>query len=215
MKKFVIIILLIAAAFIGYLAWSYFASSTSNTLIVPSGQIGSQKTSSTGSNLKNLQDNFLNSVKNNINTAKTFIEQIPQDVANTFNDLIDNTKNTAKNNLDAILQTTSSPASAPISGSPVPSGSASQNLSAQPHVCSIVPKGTLAGYGIDQPFTGAQVASYKVDWGDGESANGLFGNGEQSIVVSHSYSQLGTYSVTFQVISSSTSFITSRSVCVK
>lgn len=223
MKKLGLILLLCIAAFLGYLVWSYFAGSASNTLIVLPGQPGNQKPSSANDNTKSTQTDFLSYVKKQIDAAKKFVWEIPQDAANTFNNLIDNTKNTAKENLINILGPTSSTASSPgvsqsVAGNQQAAnagGSPGQNLSAEPHVCSIVSRGSLIGYGIDQPFINSQEVSYDIAWGDGQNAKGIFKNGDQSVTVSHSYSQTGTYSVTFQVISSSTSFTTSRSVCVK
>ena len=215
MKKLGYIILIVAVSFSGYLVWSYFASTASDTLIVPAGQADNKNPSVLGANIKNFQDDFLGSAKKKIEEAKIFIENIPQAANDIFNDFIDKTKDTAKEKIITILEATSSLASVPISGNPGIVAGAPQDLSAQPRVCSIVSKGESVGYGIDQPFGDGQKVSYKIAWGDGQSASGLFASGEQRIVVSHSYSVAGVYSVVFEVMSSSTSFTTSRSVCVK
>ncbi len=219
MKKFGLILLLVVASFSAYLVWSYFASSTSNKLIVPAGQAGNNKSSPADKDIKSLQNDFLSSVKKNIDTAKSFVEQIPQAANQVFNDLVNETKDTVREKLNIILETTSSPAfppsSAPISVNPGISGGISQNSPKEPNVCFIVSKGTLVGYGIGQPFPGMEETSYKIDWGDGKTVNGLLHNGDKNVVVSHSYAELGTYSIVFQLTSSSTTLTASRSVCVK
>jgi len=219
MKKLGFIILLVIVSFSAYLVWSYFASSTSDTLVVPIGQTGNQKLSAASKNLKSLQNDFLNSVKKQIDTAKSFVEQIPQATTDVFNNLIDNTKNTVRENLNTILETTSSPAAspanAPAAGNLAISGGTSQNLPAEPNVCFVVSKGESVDYGIDQPFPGMEGTSYKVDWGDGQTVKGLFHSGDKNVVVSHSYAQQGTYSIIFRLTSSSTVLTASRSVCVK
>lgn len=223
MKKLGLILLLTVVSFSAYLVWSYFASSTSDTLVVPPGKTGIQKSSSTSSNLKNLQTDFLSSVKKQIDAAKTFVEQLPQDATDAFNNLIDNTKNTAREKLNTILETTSSPinssSSAPISRNIAinngTGGVATQNSSIEPSVCFVVSKGESISYGIDQPFPGMEGASYKIEWGDGKTINGLFHTGDKNVVVSHSYAELGTYSIVFQLMNGSTTLAASRSVCVK
>ncbi|MDO8664244.1 MAG: hypothetical protein Q7K44_01685 [Candidatus Liptonbacteria bacterium] len=215
MKKLGLILLLVVVSFFLYLVWSYFASSTSDTLVVPAGQAGNSKSSPVDKDIKSLQSDFINSVKKNIDTAKSFVEQIPEAANNVFNDLVAQTKDTAREKLITILETTSSPASAPISANPGISGGISQNSPTEPNVCFIVSKGTLVGYGIDQPFPGMEETSYKIAWGDGETINGLFHSGDKNIIVSHSYARQGTYSIIFQLTSSSTTLTASRSVCVK
>ncbi len=219
MKKLGLIILLVVVSFFLYLVWSYFASSTSDTLVVPTVQVGNNKLSTAGEDIKSLQSDFINSVKNRIGETKLFVEQIPQAANQVFNDLVDKTKDMAKEKLNTILETTSSTAlpsvPPPASGNPVISGGTSQNSPTEPNVCFVVSKGTSVDYGIDQPFPGMQGTSYKIAWGDGETVNGLFHSGDKNIVVSHSYARQGTYSIIFQLTSSSTTLTASRSVCVK
>lgn len=215
MKKLGFIILLVVVSFSAYLVWSYFASSVSDTFVVPANQERNNKSSPAGKDIKGLQSDFINSVKEKIDAAKTFVEQIPQAANNAFNDLVTQTKDTAKEKLITILDATSSPASAPVSINPGTGAGASQNPPAEPNVCFVVSKGTLVGYGIDQPFPGMEETSYKIDWGDGKTISGLFHSGDKNIVVSHSYAELGTYSIVFRLTDGSTTLTASRSVCVK
>ena len=215
MKKLGLILLLVVVSFFLYLVWSYFASSTSDTLVVPANQAGNDKPSTTGKDIKSLQSDFINSVKEKIGAAKSFVEQIPQAANDAFNDLVAQTKDTAKEKLIDILETTSSPVSAPISANQGTGSGTSQNPATEPNVCFVVSRGTLVGYGIDQPFPDMEETSYKIDWGDGKTINGLFHSGDKNIVVSHSYTELGTYSIVFQLTNGSTTLTASRSVCVK
>ncbi len=215
MRKLGLILLLIVVLFFLYLVWSYFASSTSDTLVVPAGQAGTNKISQGGKDVKNLQADILSSAIKKIDSVKSFVEQIPEAATNAFNDLIDKTKDTAREKLITILEATSSPVSQPLPGSPVTGGDTPQNSSTEPHVCFVVSKGELVGYGIDQPFPGMEGTSYKITWGDGEAVNGAFHSGDKNVVVSHSYAEQGTYSIVFQLISGATTLTASRSVCVK
>ena len=213
MKKFGVILSIFAAAGLSYFAWGYFNNSTSDTVIAPSGK---NKIVATG---KNLQGNILDSGKKQLESAKSFAENISGQAGNAFNGLIDGAKNTLKEQLDSILETTSSPSSslalAPVAVKPSIVSGTAQNSSAEALVCFVVSKGESIEYGIDQPFAGAAATSYKIDWGDGQGANGVFHAGDQNVVVSHSYSQSGTFPVVFQLTSSSTTLTASRSVCVK
>lgn len=215
MKKFGVILLISAAAGLSYFAWGYFNNSASYTVIAPSGK---NKIAATG---KNLQGNILDSGKKQLESAKSFVENISGQAGNAFSGLIDGTKNTLKEQLDNILETTSSPSSssslalAPIPAKPSIVSGPAQNSSAEALVCFVVSKGESIEYSIGQPFAGATAASYKIDWGDGQGINGVFHAGDQNVVVSHSYSQPGTFPAAFQLTSGSTTLTASRSVCVK
>lgn len=220
MKKFVTILLIFIAAFSAYLAWSYFSVSGPDTASAPSAKSGNNKLSQNSGNLNSLQADILNAGEKQIDAAKSLAAQIPAVINNSLNSLLDQTKNAIKDKIDPLLQTTSSPAIQPppqpvsISTGTAASG-APQGSPAEPSVCFVVSKGASVDYGIEQPFSGSQGTSYKIDWGDGEAANGTFPSGTQTIFVSHSYSQQGTFLVVFTLTSSSTVLTASRSVCVK
>jgi len=219
MKKFGLILFIFIAAFSAYLVWSYFAVSGPGAASVPAAKSGNHKLSQNGNNLSNLQENILSSGEKQIKAAKSFVAQIPNTADNVFNGIVDQTKNIIREKLNPILETTSSPAfqpaPPPVSISTGTASGSSQNSSAEPSVCFVVSKGASVDYGIEQPFSGARDTSYKIDWGDGEAANGTFPSGTQTIFVSHSYYRQGTFSVVFTLTSSSTTLTASRSVCVK
>ena len=215
MKKFGIIFFILIALFFAYLAWSYFAFPSPDTAAVRAGKA----LNNSGKSINGFQEDILSSGKKQIEAAKSFVAQIPEAAANAINDIVDQTKDTIREKLNPLLETTSSPAyqpvPLPISGNFGASSGTAQNLSTEPNVCSVISRGTAIGYGIDNPFLAGQETKYKIAWGDGEAVNGTFQSGEQNVVVSHSYAQQGTYSITFQVMSSSTTLTVSRSVCVK
>ena|SRR3989338_3455924 len=223
MKKIGLILLLCVALFFLYLVWSYFASSTSDTLVVPTVQIGNNKSSPSNKNTQNFQEDILNFGKNKIDAVKSFIEQIPKTVSSAFNSAIDQTKNTTREKLNTILETTQAPYSSTISGvsgnpangSTQAGGDSVQSSSTELQVCFIVSRGTLVDYRIDQPFPATQETLYKIEWGDGENINGLFHSGDKNVLVSHTYAWQGNYSAIFKLMSGSTTLTVSRSVCVK
>ncbi len=211
MKKFGYFLLISAVLASLYFGWNYMVGTNPDAVIS-----GKNKVPAAG---KNLQGNILDSGKKQIESAKSFVENISGQAGDALGGLVDNTKRTLKKQLDSILETTSSPSSTLnypfVPAKPFVVSGTAQNSSADPLVCYVVSKGESIEYGMDQPFNGASGISYKVDWGDGQNASGIFRAGDQNIVVSHSYAQQGTYPVVFKLISTSTTLTASRSVCVK
>ncbi|HUX35913.1 MAG TPA: PKD domain-containing protein [Candidatus Paceibacterota bacterium] len=218
MKKFGFILLVLLLAVSAYLAWSYFAISDTGKTASQISLTGNGAILS-GSDVKNLQDEIITSGKSGIETVKSLAAQIPEAANGAIGNIINQAKNAIKEKIDPLLQTTSSPAlQTGIQSVPVSTGTASgspQSQSSEPSVCFAVSEGTSVSYGIEQPFSGTSETSYKIDWGDGETASGIFQSGEQNIFVSHSYAQQGNFSVIFTLTNSSTVLTASRSVCVK
>ncbi len=213
MRKFGIFLLILAAAALLYFGWNYMAATNPDTVIS-----GSNKISVAG---KNLQGSILDSGKKQIESAKSFVENIPEQAGDVLGGLVDSAKKTLKNQLDSILETTSSPSSTLtldyplVTAKPSAVSGTAQISSSEPSVCFVVSKGESIEYGIEQPSGNASGTAYKVDWGDGQNASGAFNAGDRNIVVSHSYSQQGTYSVVFKLTGGSATLTASRSVCVK
>ena len=218
MRKISFGLLLFIGLLFSYLIWNYVTDQTSDTAIVPIYQ------------KENSKEIFFDSGKKKIDEAKSFMEKIPETANRIFGDLIGRTKDIAREKIDTILETpalpeagapdasagtTSSPVFSPASPNAANSNNPSQNPSTEFQVCSVVSKGTLVDYSIDQPFPNAEETSYKIIWGDKETINGLFHSGDRRIIVSHTYQQQGTYSITFQLMNGSTTLTVSRSVCVK
>ncbi|MBI4086057.1 MAG: PKD domain-containing protein [Candidatus Liptonbacteria bacterium] len=214
MRKIGFGLLLFIGLLFSYLIWNYVTGQTSNTKIVPPYQ------------KENSKEIFFDSGKKKIDEAKSFIEQIPEAAGRVLGDLIDRTKDIAGEKISAILGTPTlpkagapavnvGPTSSPASPNAANGNNPVQNSSAEFQVCSVVSKGTLVDYSIDQPFPNAEETSYKIIWGDKETVGGLFRSGDRRIAVSHTYQQQGTYSITFQLTNGSTILTVSRSICVK
>ncbi len=168
-----------------------------------------------GVNAFNDASNFAEATQKKFTDIRNFFENTPKTVSSTISDLYSQIKGQLP---PAAVKLLSGETGKSLQNFISPGGQfsvATSSGSFQGDVCVEFNNGSKVDYSIQNPFSPAKDYAYRINWGDGASADGKVGSGEGPLSVAHIYANSGDYSNLFNITSASTTLSAQVHVCIR